>query len=125
MQSFKKSMAFAAGAFVVAGLMTPPADAGFNEPVSQGDCLMMAGRVSHALAGDTYGASADAARREAAAGKSECREGFFGSGVDHYSQALQLLEGRTGAHPSAPSDCPVVPGKIGGAQDHPCTPRAN
>jgi putative hemolysin len=55
------------------------------------DCITMAKQVSAALDSAQPNASTDAARTQAAAGRSYCASQMYAQGVARYSRALQLL----------------------------------
>lgn len=81
-----KSLHWAAALTIAAFAVAPVANA-----ANLNDCISMAKQVSSALQSAQPGDNTDAAKGQAAAGRSYCASQMYAQGVAHYSKALQLL----------------------------------
>lgn len=76
-----------AAALTVATLAFAP----LAEAAGLSDCIAMSKQVSAALESAQPSSATDAAKGQAAAGRSYCASQMYAQGVAHYSRALQLL----------------------------------
>jgi|KBSSwiStaDraftv2_1062776.scaffolds.fasta_scaffold4387741_1 hypothetical protein len=59
--------------------------------ITTADCVKAASEVASAIDANQQSANLKAAKAEQSAGRYFCQSGMFGKGVEHYNQALSLL----------------------------------